>query len=246
LAAIPEQERGFAYEGAGMQAAIRDVVTAGRARAFARLLAGPGDGYVHLMHVGYGWAFARVRLPVPIPATPLLRWLALDGVGFARTYFGGLGGLRRECSGRRSHRWPVRVAGCGRALWFVECADIDGILEVISGVAEPARAELWAGIGLACGYAGCVDARGVDRLVAASARHWPRFGQGALFAITARQRAGIVPAYTERMCRQLFDVEPAEAARWTDEAAQGLTESSDVSAYTEWRSRLRSRIAGRC
>jgi hypothetical protein len=167
LGAVTAYERGFAYEGAAMHAALRDVLTGGRTDALSRLLAGPGSRYVHLIHVGYGWAFTPLRLPLPVPrpATPLLTW--------------------------------------------------------------------------------CADEREIDTLVESSAGHWPHFGQGVLFAAAARCRAGIVPPHTERICHQLFGKSPREVSTWTDEAASGLTQSSDVSAYSEWRSRLRARIARR-
>ncbi len=244
LASIAAYERGFAYEGAAMHAAIRDVLTAGRAAALARLLDGVGDGYVHLIHVGYGWAFTPTRLPLPTPrpATPLLRWLALDGAGFAETFFGGRRSMYRRCRGRATGAWQARVAGCGRALWFLESADVGGVTDAIGRAAESARPWLWSGIGLAACYAGGADEAEVDDLVSASAEYWPHVAQGALFAVAARCRAGIVPPHTERVCRQLFEVAPAEAAEWTDQAARGLTESADVSAYVEWRSRLRAKI----
>lgn len=249
LSAVTPYERGFAYEGAAMQAALRDVLTAGRAGALSRLLGGMGDRYVHLIHVGYGWAFVplsvslRVPLPVPRPATPLLRWLALDGAGFAEAYFGGLRSLYRRCRGRSGAAWQARVSGCGRALWFLESADVDGVTRAVELAAPPSRPWLWSGIGLAACYAGSADESEVDDLVAASGRHWPHFGQGVVFAVAARSLSGIVPPHSERMCRHLFGVAPDEAKAWTDEAAKGLTGSVNVSAYSEWRSRLRARVA---
>jgi hypothetical protein len=127
-------------------------------------------------------------------------------------------------------------------LWFLESADVEGVTSVIERAAPPARPWLWSGVGLAAGYAGCAAEPEIDDLVLASAEYWPHLAQGALFAVAARCRAGIVPPHTERMCRQLFGVAPAEASIWTDEAARGLTDSTDVSAYSEWRSRLRARI----
>ncbi|WP_433873672.1 DUF1702 family protein [Saccharopolyspora sp. CA-218241] len=241
LGALPVEERGFAYEGAAMHAALRDVLTAGRAHARARLLAGPGQDYTHLIHVGCGWALVplRVPLPVPIPPTPLLRWLALDGAGFAETYFGGLAALRRRCRAGSSLRWQSRVAGCGRALWFAESADVDGVAAVIAEAPAPARPHLWSGIGLASCYAGCADESALDGLRAASGPHAAHYGQGALFAIAARQRSGIVPEHTRRAAEHLFGADPTEAAGWTDEAAVGLVSSTDIAAYGEWKARLR-------
>lgn len=249
LAEIPEQERGFAYEGAGMYAAIRDRLVPGRSGALARLLSGPGDRYVHLVSVGYGWATvpltSRLRLPllVPLPPTPLLRWLALDGAGFAETYFGGVRALHRRARRESDQRWAALLAGSGRALWFVESADVEGVAAVIAETPAAARPHLWSGIGLACSYAGCADAPALDRLVDASGAHWPSLGQGVLFAVAARNRARVVPPHAEAACRQLFSIDPSTAEQWTDEAARGLTDSADLSAYLEWKARLRGMVA---
>jgi enediyne biosynthesis protein E3 len=244
LGEFPEFERGFAYEGAAMYAGLRDLATCGRASAFRRLLSGTGDRYAHLIHVGYGWSLAPLRIPVPVmkPSTPLLRWLALDGAGFAETYFGGVAALRRRCRRHPTQAWEARVAGSGRALWFAESADVDGIAATIDSIASLARPHLWSGVGLACCYAGCADEDKLGDLVAASGQNWPHFAQGAMFAIAARARANVVPPHTERACRFLFSVEPHVAAAWTDEAARGLTDSAKVDAYTEWKARLRSLV----
>jgi hypothetical protein len=254
LAALPAEERGFAYEGAGMHAALRDRLTLGACRALRALLSGPGDGYAHLVAVGYGWAFAPVtttlRLPLVVPkpsksgpAQPLFRWLALDGAGFAETYFGGLAALNRRAAGTASPRWAVTMAGCGRALWFAQSADIDGVADVIGGLPPAARTELWAGIGLASSYAGCANADALDRLRAASGSDWPAFGQGALFAISARARSGIVPAHTAAAAAHLFGVDAPTVQRWTDEDSEGLTGSAEIESYGQWRWRLRRRVA---
>jgi len=94
-----------------MYARLVDLATGGATGALRRLLDGPGRQYVHLVHVGAGWGLAATRLPVPVPVprTPLLRWLALDGAGFAETYFGGPRALRRRCL-RRPSLEPVAAA----------------------------------------------------------------------------------------------------------------------------------------
>lgn len=244
LSCIEPTERGFAYEGAAMYAALRDAVPPGGSDAMRRLCEGTGDDYIHLIHVGYGWAGAVPRMPVPdtIPATPLLRWLALDGAGFAAVYFGGLRALRRRWDREPTQRWQARAAGFGRALWFVESASVDGVTRVINEAPPQARPHLWSGIALACCYAGGADLAQLDRLVHSCGTYWPHFGQGALFAIAARARAGHVPAHTAAACRHLFAVSPDNAREWTDIAATGLTGSPGISAYSEWKSRLRDMV----
>jgi len=249
LDTVPVLERGFAYEGAGMHAAVRDTLTGGRARALERLLDGPGDAYVHLVHVGYGWAFVPLRVPLPVPlaGTPLLRWLALDGAGFAETFFGGRIALRRRAAGRgraggprAEQRWAARTVGCGRALWFVESAHVPGVVDEIAMAPAPARPHLWSGVGLACTYAGCAGTAEVAALRAAAGPDRDHFLQGVMFGVTARSRSGAVPDHTRTIAREMLDATPQEVARWTDDDAVGLTTRADVDAYDTWRARLRT------
>jgi enediyne biosynthesis protein E3 len=248
LAEVPAEERGFAYEGAGMYAAQRDLLTGGAAGGLRGLLDGPGAGYVHLIHVGAGWILAPMRLPLPrVPGTPLMRWLALDGAGFGRTFFGGLGFVARQCErsqgpGESAGRWVATVAGVGRALWFVQSADVQAAAGTIRRQPEAARPHLWSGIGLAAGYAGATSVMELRRLLAAAAEHRAHLRQGVTFAAGARVRSGIVPAHTELACRELLGVDAGTAAGWTDTDAVGLTDSPHLNAYLEWRSRLRRRF----
>lgn len=247
LATIADSERGFAYEGAGMFAGLLDLATAGRARALSRLLSGPGDGYAHLVHVGAGWLFTVARVPavVRMPSTPLLRWLAVDGSGFGEAYFGGTRALLRRAHHAPSPVWQARLAGCGRALWFIESARPEGVADVIGRTPPPARPHLWCGAGLAAAYAGAVDDTGREELAELAGGHHLHLLQGVVFAAGARVRAGIVPAHTRTACAQLIGVTAEEAAGWTDEMSADLTETRDVHAYLEWKARLRNRIASR-
>lgn len=247
LAEVPDDERGFAYEGAAFHAALRDLAMPGRSTAVRRLLDGPGDRYVHLIHVGCGWALAPhlSLLPLAVPDTPLLRWLALDGAGFARTYFGGAAALRRCArSSVRDPRWTATVAGCGRALWFVESADPGGVRQEINAAPHAARGPLWSGIGLAAAYAGGVGWDELNTLVEAAGRSSDHLRQGVAFGVAARSRSGVVPAHTVAAAT-LLHADPGEVERWTDIAADGLGSEGDAHAYLSWRSRLRTLITDR-
>jgi hypothetical protein len=227
-----------------MYAAIRDNLGVRRGHSLAYLSRGPGDGYAHLIHTGAGWIWSATRLPlpVPLPGTPLLRWLAADGAGFGETYFGGLRTFRRRVRQRPTDRWRTRIAGCGRALWFVLCADVDAIAAEVAAAPVPARGWLWSGIGLAAGYAGAVGAADLDGLAASSGEHWPHLAQGVVFATTARARAGTVPAHTELACRSVLSVDPEQAVKWAADAESGLTGTRAVGAYLEWKERIREMV----
>ncbi|MFT7835692.1 DUF1702 family protein [Saccharothrix sp. BKS2] len=244
-AEVPDSERGFAYEGAGMFAGLLDLATAGRAGALRRLLTGPGDSYTHLIHVGAGWLASPMKVTVVprLPSTPLLRWLAIDGAGFGEVYFGGLRALLQRSRRTPGPQWEARLAGCGRALWFAESADAAGVADVIGRAATPARPHLWAGVGLAVTYAGAADDATFDALEEATGPYFVHFAQGVVFGAAARQRSGIVPPHTERSAKRFLGVDADETAEWSDRAAQGLLDSNDIHSYLQWKSRLRAHIA---
>lgn len=244
---IPDEERGFAYEGAGMFAGLLDLFTAGRAHAVRRLLAGPGDGYAHLINVGAGWMFtpARVSVVPRLPEEPLLRWLALDGSGFGRVYFGGKPALRRLAAAPARPRREARLAGAGRALWFVESGHPDGIAETIGRIAPAARPQVWAGVGLAVTYAGAADDAALDRLATLAAPHYDHFAQGVLFGAAARHRSGIVPAHTRRAATRFLNLSVDDTARWCETTAAGQRGSTDIHAFLRWKHGLRQVAAER-
>jgi len=109
------------------------------------------------VHVGIGWAYARLRLRPgkgSPAADPLLRWLAWDGFGFHQGFWHAdrvIGGQRVE-RGLPPDTRAVRDQGLGRALWFHECAEPDGIALRIAEFGPDRRADLWSGIGLAATY----------------------------------------------------------------------------------------------
>ncbi|GLZ42768.1 DUF1702 family protein [Actinokineospora sp. NBRC 105648] len=245
LAELPQEEQGFAHEGAAMYAGQRDVLTGGRAGAVTALLGGTGERYTHLIHVGMGWALSPLRLPLPVrlPDTPLLRWLALDGAGFADVFFGGGRALARraERAGTDPRRL-ARLGGSGRAMWFLTAADPVQINEIIQHAPATARPALWSGVGLAAGYAGGVDATELDTLRGVAGRYAPHLAQGTVFAATARVRSGTVPAHTALACERLAETVPATATGWADEVARELGGRADVEAYLEWKDRVRLRV----
>ncbi|HEX3152979.1 MAG TPA: DUF1702 family protein, partial [Candidatus Angelobacter sp.] len=92
LERIELEYRGFAYEGAAMALTIRDAMLPGSNR-LQKFMQGAGKCHIYMLHVGAGWACARlpwVRLRIETfirKFDPVLRWLVLDGYGFHQGYF---------------------------------------------------------------------------------------------------------------------------------------------------------------
>jgi hypothetical protein len=255
-AEVARDFQGFANEGAAMGLALLDALTPWRRGRLQRFLAGPGDAHVYIVHVGAGWALARL----PISAArllgslhPVFRWLALDGYGFHQGFFHAPEAIGRQRVPRRLKGYARRVfdQGIGRSLWFVEGADPGRIAADIAAFPAQRRADLWSGVGLASAYAGGVERSALETLRTAAGGHWPALAQGAAFAAKARLRAGILIPETELACAVLCGgATAAEAAAVTDEAMPAV--AAPVAAAPEglplfelWRLGIQQRFLDR-
>ena len=247
LATFERESIGFAFEGAAMAFALLDTISIRHRGRWRALLAGPGEPHAYMVHVGAGWAVARLGgSPERFvsPGDPLLRWLVLDGFGFHEGYFR----WKRSVEGqRRPHRlagYALRAfdQGLGRSLWFVEGAEPARIARTIAGFDADRMADLWAGVGLAAAYAGGVQESDVRALRSASGRFAPDLAQGAVFAAEARHRAGNPAPHTSIACAILCSLSAEDAARIAVLARRGLEPSVGFPDYEIWRRRIRDQF----
>ena len=241
---IPTRFRGFGYEGAAMCFAILDALPSNNAR-IAGFLAGPGNPHSYMVHVGIGWAMARLprflwhRIQAPDPE---LRWLVLDGYGFHQAYFRTDRYVRRRYRRERSGYADRAIdQGIGRATWFVGGADAKVVAALIDRFPESRRADLYSGVGLAASYAGGAGEAELRWLLRHAGRYRPHLSQGAVFAATARVRAGLVVPQTELATRVLCEMTPQQAAEFSVQVRPGSDDQFDpdgTPAYETWRQRI--------
>lgn len=254
LQAVENEICGFAYEGAAMGLALLDWLTPWNGRRIRGFLAGDGGQHVYMVHVGIGWAAARlpwVRRNIERLLQrfdPLLRWLVIDGFGFHEGYFHGQRYFEQIAEPKRLSAEGRRVfdQGLGRSLWFVAAAEPGRIEAAIAKFPPPRRADLWSGIGLACAYAGGVDREAIAELRAAAGTHRAELAQGAAFAAKARQRAGNLTQHTEIACQVLCGRSATAAAAVADDCLANLVDAVDyggAAAYQRWRRRIQQRLA---
>ena len=87
---IDQGKHGFAFEGAAMAFTLLDYLRPWTQKRLLKFIAGPGSRHTYLVHVGAGWAGAR--LPINLSKLrrrldPTLGWLVIDGYGFHQGYF---------------------------------------------------------------------------------------------------------------------------------------------------------------
>jgi enediyne biosynthesis protein E3 len=239
LSSVPPDRRGFAAEGAAMAASV--LLSTRRSRVLHEAY---DDRYAYLMHIGHGWAMAKLHRRRPGPTgvdAPLLRWLAYDGMGFCQEFFA-----------RRRRRHPavcpptcaIRHQGVGRALWFRGCGDPATVAAHASRLPERHGEDVWSGIGLAATYAGGVSPACYDELAALARDNGAALAQGAAFAAEARRLAGETPPHTVVAVGVLAGATPERAAEWTWAARRGLDRpGAGAAAYQSWRHRVQQMAA---
>lgn len=243
LEEVPLELRGYAYEGAAMGLVGMDLFLPGPSR-FQEYAQGPARHHHYMIHIGAGEALARLRRrPEPFLRKlqdPVVRWLVMDGYGFHEAFFRP----GRHVNGQRvpaglSH-FAARVfdQGVGRGIWFLSGADVDLIARRIAGFPMHRQPDLWAGVGVACGYVGGLRRDEVERLADLAGPYRPELAVGAAFVAKGRHRAGNPVPDTDLACSVLLGVDSAEAARIVDRAWLDLPDSDQSPAYDTLQRRL--------
>ncbi len=253
LDTMPEELRGFAYEGAAMGLALLDALTPWSGRV-VNFMGSGGERHVYMVHVGVGWIWARTPWFLHPHRNsgldPLLRWLAYDGWGFHEGFFHWPKYAAGQASPGRVQGYAKRVfdQGLGRSFWFVNGGNPAWIKRTILELAPERHSDLWSGIGLAATYAGIVEEPVLLELLDAAGDHRAALRQGAVFALKARERAGNVTNYQDLAARVLCGMEATQAARLADstldelisKAATGRPGSPPL--YELWRTRIRETL----
>lgn len=245
LNAVGSEFCGFAFEGAGMALCLLDHLMPWRRDRLQSFLDGPGSEQTYMIHVGVGWALARIPWRTRLPPTgydPLLRWLALDGYGFHEGYFHWPRYLQEKELPVGFSGYALRAfdQGLGRSIWFVDGADMERIPHTIAGLPTARHPDLWSGIGLACAYAGGADGADLELLRAAAGSHQACLAQGVAFAAKTRQRAGNPTDHTDQACHVFWGLPPESVAALPDIALEDLPPDGTIPAYEVWRRRIQA------
>ncbi|WP_353850263.1 DUF1702 family protein [Solwaraspora sp. WMMA2065] len=249
--------RSFAYEGAAAAYAMLDAVAPTRTRRVGRLLTGRGAAHRFLIYFGVGRAIGRLprfRWRSVLPADPVLHWLAVDGLGFHRATLDPIRHVRQQYRADVAG-WPhgdfrhyldrALDQGTGRAMWFVEGADVDRVIATVGRFPADRHDDLVSGVGYAATYTGGVSEPALRRLWQLSGEHRSFLAQGAAFAALARDRAGLVNAHTRTAVAVLCGTSVEQAADIAERSETDLSPDGALPSYEVWRQRIADRFTSR-
>jgi hypothetical protein len=250
LEAVGKESIGFAYEGAAMGLTLLDKLSFRKRGRLLTFLNGVGSRHTYMIHVGVGWAIARVPWlrsnfhNAVADLDPLLRWLAADGNGFSDSYFRFPYFLHKperlnQLQGYTRHAY---AQGVGRSLWFVTGAKANLVSKFISLLPQSLHGDLWSGVGLGCAMAGGSDRAEIELTRSLAGDYRSALAQGAAFAAKTRQQADNPAHHTEMACQILCGLDADSAAQLTDATRRCLPEDGKVPAYEIWRRRIQSQF----
>lgn len=244
LDAYDEELQGFAYEGAGVGLAALDCLSPRKKNRTAALAAGPGARHVFGIYLGAGMCLARIRRDPEAfrqrLGDPLLSWIVLDGYGFYLGFFAYDRYVKHRHVPPHLQGYSRRVfdQGVGRAVWFTGEADVGRVAAVIAAFSPQRRADLWSGVGFACGYSGGIERGALEALPAAAGIHRGHVAVGAAMSAKARYLGGNPASQNELACEVLCGVPAEKASMIADAAVRGLPAGLTVPAHALWRQRL--------
>lgn len=212
---------GFAFEGAGMACALRDLLAPWRPSRLRRFIAGAGRDHDYIAVVGAGFAVARVpwgrRLWPWLMGRldPLIAWCVPDGYGFHE----GIFRRRRYIENRAAPpAWLPPFArqlfdsGLGRSLWWSLGAHPRSIARAIGAFPAARQPEMWCGIGVAAAYAGGVREDALLELLHLAGPCRADFLSGVPFAARMRQKGRNPSPVTRHACELLLGRSCEDAA----------------------------------
>jgi len=206
----------IAYEGAAMGLALKDLEKSNSLNRWNILAEESGSNHEVHVHVGLGWAIAKLKIPhdnLIEDFNPLLKWRVLDGCG----YYYGLFNRRRTLLKQEIPDGIEGIAkgafdqGVGRSIWYAARGVVEMASEHISNFNSARHSDLWRGLGIACAFVGGCDEQDLSSILTLSGSYNKQLAVGAALAARARLKANSPTNDAELACRNWCNLSAEEA-----------------------------------
>jgi len=192
----PPEFRSIAYESASFEMGVQELACGTELdnwKNFYQL----SKAHTFHMDIGLGWAFAKTEVsPTPYLESlhPVMSWMAFDGMGYYFGLFKGRRTVKKQLipEGIDEQNLHGFDQGLGRRLWYIARGEVNELIQLIQPFHLSRHADLWRGIGIACGYVGGSDKSNLEQLLNFSNEFKDQFRTGVALAAISRSASNSV------------------------------------------------------
>lgn len=199
--------RSIAYESASMQISLQDLSLNNELlNDWKNFLHHSREIHPFHIYIGLGWTFAKLEI---LPAAylksiqPMMRWMIFDGIGYYNGLFKGRRTIKNQMvpEGIDGQDLQGYDQGLGRRLWYFSKGEVKEVVQLIESFPTERQADLWRGVGVACGYVGGNDIISLKNLVTSSAIFKQQLSSGVALAAISRNVSGSITRDIENACK---------------------------------------------
>lgn len=205
LDAEPPRYRSVAYESASMEIGLQELSCGKELNNWMKFYQRCAKAHTFHMDIGLGWAFAKSEIsPTPYLEAlhPVMSWMVFDGMGY---YYGLFKGRRtvknrlvpEEIDEQNLHGFDQ---GLGRRLWYISKGEVNELVQLIEPFHYARHADLWRGVGIACGYVGGSEKENLERLLICSTQFAKQLCAGVALAAISRNASNSVSEDIDIAC----------------------------------------------
>lgn len=197
--------RSVAYESASMEIALQELSRGKELNNWKKFYQHKANLHTFHMDIGLGWAFAKTEISaIPYlellhPATP---WMIFDGVGYYHGLFKGRATVKSQLvpAAIEKNALPGFDQGLGRRLWYICKGKAIELMELFRPFHLSRHADLWRGVGIACGYVGGNNKSDLEILLDYSTEFKDQLRIGVSFAAISRRASNSITPDVELAC----------------------------------------------
>ena len=210
----PDEFRSIAYESASVEIGLKDIVAQ---NSFEHWLSFNQNAKEHSFHVqiGLGWAFAKTETFPPMELAPkgsIMRLMVYDGIGYFNGLFRGRKTIKNQIIpiGMNEDDLKGFDQGLGRRMWYHCQGDVEKLSDLIMTFPMHRHADLWRGVGIACGYVGGNSISNLQMLIEASDAHIQQLCTGISLAARSRYDSNTMTPDIRTACEVICKMTVAE------------------------------------
>ena len=218
----PTEFRSVSYESASMEIGWQEISAGKELNNWKTFYQRSAKAHTFHMDIGLGWAFAKTGIsPTPYLKSllPVMTEMVFDGMGYYNGLFRGRKTVKNQLipDGINEQEIFGFDQGLGRRLWYIAKGEVNELMLLLQPFPLYRRANLWRGLGIACGYVGGCDKSKLEQLLNASSEYSDQFRKGIALAALSRCASHSITADIELACeiacgKPFIDVLPIEIA----------------------------------